>query len=136
MHAAVVRYELYQVMVLRCNLLLLTGSICSLIRVTCLQGAALATGLTTSTGTAITYEAAVDAIATLRNNLGGTSSSSVENNLFRTPTSYSSNVNTTSQPDLFGVDSNGVAFTRTPKQVKQQNQTGNRLAINIPDMLC
>lgn len=92
MHAAVVRYELY-------------------------KRAANATGLTTSANGAITYETAVDAIATLRNNLGGTTSSSVENNLLQTPTAYVSSVNATGQPDLFAVDSNAVAFTRTPKQV-------------------
>jgi len=41
----------------------------------------------------------------------------VENFLLRTPTSYTSSVNTTNQPDLFAVDSNAVAFTRTPHEV-------------------
>lgn len=71
----------------------------------------------TSSGADITYGTAVDAIATLRNALGGTASSSVENDLLRTPTALVSGLNTTSQPDLFAVDANAVAFTRTPKEV-------------------
>ena len=82
-----------------------------------LQLASTPTGLTTSDGANITFATAVDAIATLRDTLGGTTSSSVENNLLRTPTSYTSSVNTTGQPDLFAVDSNAVAFTRTPHEV-------------------
>ena len=78
-----------------------------------LQFASNPTGLTTSDGANNTFATAVDAIATLRNTLGGTTSSSVENNLLRTPTSYTSFVNTTGQPDVFAVHSNAVAFTRT-----------------------
>ncbi len=85
--------------------------------VMCVQLASTATGLETSAGAAITFETAVNAIATLRNTLGGTTSSSVENDLYRTTTAYTSSVNTTSQPDLFAVDTNAVAFTRTPKEV-------------------
>ncbi|DBB10824.1 hypothetical protein WJX82_009575 [Trebouxia sp. C0006] len=92
MHAAVVRYQLYEL-------------------------ASISTGLTLSDGSSITYATAVTAIADLRNTLGGTTSSSVENFLLRTPTSYTSSVNTTNQPDLFAVDSNAVAFTRTPHEV-------------------
>jgi len=82
-----------------------------------LQLASTSTGLTLSDGSSITYATAVTAIADLRNTLGGTTSSSVENFLLRTPTSYTSSVNTTNQPDLFAVDSNAVAFTRTPHEV-------------------
>lgn len=88
------------------------------VKVACfLQLASTPTGLMTSDGTNITYATAVTAIADLRNALGGTTSSSVENFLLRTPTSYTSSVNTTNQPDLFAVDSNAVAFTRTPHEV-------------------
>ena len=47
------------------------------------------TGLTTSSGGAITYGSAVGAITKLRDVRGGTSSTSVENALTRTPTAYS-----------------------------------------------
>lgn len=76
-----------------------------------------ATGLTTSSGSAISYETAVAAIAKLRDVLGGTSSSSVENSLTRTPTAYTSSVNSTG-PVLFAVNpATAVAYVRSPYQV-------------------
>lgn len=81
-----------------------------------MQIATNATGLTTSNGGAITYETAVAAIAKLRDVLGGTASASVENALTRTPTSYTSSVNSTG-PVLFAVNSAAVAYVRSPYQV-------------------
>ena len=80
--------------------------------------AANATGLTLADGTAVPYATAVAGIAKLRDVLGGTSSSSVENNLTRTPTPYTSSVNTTG-PALFAVNSAAVAFVRSPYQVRE-----------------
>ena len=51
-----------------------------------MQIASSDTGLYLNTGTAITFETAVTAINALRDALGGTSSSSVESPLTRTPT--------------------------------------------------
>lgn len=74
------------------------------------------TGLMTSTGGNITYGAAVGAITKLRDMLGGTSSASVENALTRTPVAYTNSVPSTG-PVLFAVNSNGVAYVRSPYQV-------------------
>lgn len=74
------------------------------------------TGLKTSSGSDVTYGAAVGAITKLRDVLGGTSSASVENALTRTPVAYSTSV-PSSGPVLFAVNSNGVAYVRSPYQV-------------------
>ena len=74
------------------------------------------TGLTTSSGGNINFETAVAAIAKLRDVLGGTSSGSVENTLTRSPTAYTSSVNSTG-PVLFAVNSAAVSFVRSPYQV-------------------
>lgn len=76
-----------------------------------------ATGLTLADGSAITYATAVAAITKLRDTLGLTSSSSVESPLTRTATAYANAPSGSDQPILFAVDSNAVAYTRTPKQV-------------------
>ncbi|KAL3152575.1 hypothetical protein ABBQ32_001598 [Trebouxia sp. C0010 RCD-2024] len=91
MHAAVVRSKLYALM-------------------------DQPTGLKTSSGSDVTYGAAVGAITKLRDVLGGTSSASVENALTRTPVAYSTSV-PSSGPVLFAVNSNGVAYVRSPYQV-------------------
>lgn len=91
-HAAIIRYQLYQI-------------------------ASSDTGLELSTGDAITFETAVSAINALRDALGGTSSSSVENALTRTPTAVSGVTVASTGPDLFAADANSVAYTRIPKQV-------------------
>ncbi len=70
-----------------------------------------------SPGTAVDFATAVKAITTLRDNLGGTSASSVENLLTRTATAQGTETAVTDQPDLFAADSNAVAFSRTPTQV-------------------
>jgi len=81
------------------------------------------TGLTydtsSTTGNAITYTVAADAITALRDALGGTSSKTVENPLTRTETQQGNVGAGVTGPDLFAADSNGVAYTRTPSQVKQ-----------------
>ena len=85
-----------------------------------LQLAGTDTGLLVgaSPGTALDYSTAVKAITTLRDNLGGTSSSSVENILTRSSTVQGTMTTAmTDQPDLFAADSNAVAFSRTPTQV-------------------
>ena len=85
-----------------------------------LQTATAATGLTygTSPGTAIDFSTAVKGITTLRDNLGGTSSSSVENILTRSSTVQGTMTTAmTDQPDLFAANSNAVAYSRTPIQV-------------------
>ena len=90
-HAAIIRYQLYQI-------------------------AGDPTGLTLSDSTPISFATAVSAINVLRDALGGTRSSSVENSLTRTPTAVSG-VNTgSSGPDLFAADANSVAYTRIPRQ--------------------
>ena len=73
--------------------------------------------LTGTSGTAIDVATAVKGITTLRDNLGGTSSSSVENILTRTSAAHGTLTAATDQPDLFAADSNGVAYSRTPTQV-------------------
>ncbi|DBB05651.1 TPA: hypothetical protein ACH3X1_012267 [Trebouxia sp. C0004] len=88
-HAAIIRYQLYQI-------------------------ASSYTGLHLSDGTAISFETAVTAINALRDALGGTSSNSVESPLTRTPTAVAG---VTTGPDLFAADANSVAYTRIPKQV-------------------
>ncbi len=84
-----------------------------------LQLAGTNTGLTTgTTATALTYETAVSGITTLRDNLGGTSSSSVENVLTRSTTIQGTMTTAvTGEPDFFAADSNAVAYSRTPTQV-------------------
>ena len=82
-----------------------------------LQIASNATGLTLNDGSAITFAAAVVAINALRDALGGTSSSSVENPLTRTPTSVSGVTIASPGPDLFAADANSIAYTRIPRQV-------------------
>ncbi|KAA6428991.1 MAG: hypothetical protein FRX49_01101 [Trebouxia sp. A1-2] len=91
-HAAIIRYQLYQI-------------------------ASSDTGLYLNSGDAITFETAVTAINALRDALGGTSSSSVESPLTRTPTAVSGVTIASPGPDLFAADANSVAFTRIPKQV-------------------
>ena len=67
-------------------------------------------GLTTSSGATISYQSAVDAIAALRNSVDGfNSTTSQENNLG----------SIASGPLLFASDSNAIAYTRTPSQVRQ-----------------
>ena len=83
----------------------------------CLQIASSNTGLELSTGDAITFETAVSAINALRDALGGTSSSSVENALTRTPATVSGVTIASPGPDLFAADANSVSYTRIPKQV-------------------
>lgn len=82
-----------------------------------LQIASSDTGLTLNDSTAITFETAVTAINALRDALGGTTSSSVEKGLTRTPTSVTGVTEASSGPDLFAADANSVAYTRIPKQV-------------------
>ncbi len=81
------------------------------------------TGLTydtsSTTGNAITYTVAANAITELRDALGGTSSKTVENPLTRTETQQGNVGTGVTGPDLFAADSTGVAYTRTPSQVKQ-----------------
>lgn len=91
-HAAIIRYQLYQI-------------------------ASSDTGLYLNSGDAINFETAVTAINALRDALGGTSSSSVESPLTRTPTAVTGVTITSPGPDLFAADANSVAFTRIPKQV-------------------
>ena len=68
------------------------------------------TGLTTSTGATISFESVVDAIAALRNSVDG----------FNSTTSQENNLKTSaSGPLLFASDSNAIAYTRTPSQVRQ-----------------
>ena len=122
MHAAVVRAQLFGVTLpdsrccwLSCAAAVLLHLLYGMQAAT--DPATSATGLTLSTGTAVSYEAAVNAIANLRNVLGGTKTSSVENNLFRSVKTYTPTVNTVNQPNLYAVDANGIAFTRTPQSV-------------------
>lgn len=72
------------------------------------------TGLTLNDNSPITFTAAVTAINALRDVLGGTKSSSVENGLTRTPTPVTGVTSTNTGPNLFAVDANSVAFTRIP----------------------
>ena len=75
------------------------------------------TGLTLNDSTAISFATAVSAINVLRDTLGGTKSSSVDNSLTRTPTTVSGVSIADSGPNLFAADANSVAYTRIPKQV-------------------
>lgn len=74
------------------------------------------TGLEDASGEPITYGQAVSAIIALRDTLGGTTASTKESHLTEsTVSSYGPAYST--GPVLFAVDSNAVAYTRTPKQV-------------------
>lgn len=80
------------------------------------------TGLTLNNSDPITFDTAVSAINALRDALGGTTSSSVENGLTRVPTTVSGvTIATNPGPDLFAADANSVAYTRIPKQVNHGN---------------
>ena len=70
------------------------------------------TGLTTSSGAGITFQQAVDAIATLRDSVDGFNSTTSQENDLET---------SASGPLLFASDSNAIAYTRTPSQVRQTN---------------
>lgn len=86
-----------------------------------LQEKSTATGLQTNANPAvdITVLQAVNAITTLRDVLGGTTSASVENALTRTTSAFTGVTGgTAGAPDLFAADpTTSVAFTRIPKQV-------------------
>ncbi len=84
-----------------------------------LQLAGTATGLTTGTAADdLTFEEAVSGITILRDKLGGTSSSSVENLLTRSTTVQGTMTTAvTGQPYFFAADSSAVAYSRTPTQV-------------------
>ena len=74
-----------------------------------MQLAGTDTGLT-SGGTAITFQQAVDAIATLRDSVDG----------FNSTTTLESDLETSAGgPLLFASDSNAIAYTRTPSQVRK-----------------
>ena len=81
-----------------------------------MQIAGDATGLTLSDSSAITFATAVSAINVLRDALGGTRSSSVENSLTRNPTAVTGVTIASPGPDLFAADANSVAYTRIPGQ--------------------
>lgn len=115
-HAAVVRNELYQVWHKMLNFEV-DYWLYDADTFACLQLATENTGLTLQDGSQITYATAVTAITKLRDTLGLTSSSSVESPLTRTATPYKNAPTGSDQPFLFAVDSNAVAYTRTPKQV-------------------
>lgn len=73
------------------------------------------TGLTLNDNSPVTFTTAVTAINALRDALGGTKSSSVENGLTRVPTAVTGVTFATNPgPNLFAVDANSVAFTRIP----------------------
>lgn len=75
------------------------------------------TGLTIgSSQSNLDFPTAVAGINKLRDTLGGTTASSVEQPLTRTITTVNG-VGGGSGPELFAADSNAVAFTRTPTQV-------------------
>ena len=78
----------------------------------CAQIAGDPTGLTLNNGNAIDFTTAVTAINKLRDALGGTASSSVENGLTRTPTAVTGVQIASPGPNLFASDANSVAFTR------------------------
>lgn len=90
-----------------------------------LQLRAESTGLTSPQGSSagttneVTVLQAVNAITALRDSLGGTTSSSVENALTRTTSSFTGVTGRVDDaPDLFAADpTTSVAFTRIPKQV-------------------
>jgi hypothetical protein len=69
-------------------------------------------GLTTSSGATISYQSAVDAIAALRNSVDGFNSTTSQENDLET---------SASGPLLFASDSNAIAYTRTPSQVRQSH---------------
>ena len=76
-----------------------------------------ATGLLKTDASPVSYGDAVSAINTLRDAAGGTTGSSVEKSLTRTPTPVTGVTTVNPGPTLFAADSNSVAFTRVPKQV-------------------
>ena len=99
-----------------------------------LQLRAESTGLTSPQGSIagttneVSVLQAVNAITALRDSLGGTTSSSVENALTRTTSSFTGVTGgVTDAPDLFAADpTTSVAFTRIPKQV---SGLGKRAAV-------
>ena len=119
-HAAIIRYQLSQVVcALRCVLCLAGWTVYYnySLHIHLVQIASAPTGLTLDNADPISFETAVVAINTLRNALGGTTSSSVENSLTRKPTAVSGVTTADSAPNLFAADANSVAYTRIPRQV-------------------
>ena len=102
----------------------------------CLQLRNTDTGLTLSDGSAVTYATAVAAIIKLRDTLGLTTSSSVESPLTRTATAYPNAPTDSTEPFLFAVDSNAVAYTRTPKQVSITSSTACCIPATSAEYIC
>ena len=142
-HAAIIRYQLYQVMHVSAKICVLCFFFTLLLQLAqnkslnsmLIQIAGDNTGLTLNDNSPITFATAVTAINKLRDALGGTASSSVENALTRTPTLVSG-VNIASPgPDLFSADANSIAFTRIPVScVSASFEVISTLMKELPDL--